>query len=113
MKTALIIDLALNLLGVFIYFLNRYGKRTRKTRLSVGYWFRDNWQEFTSTMLLNIALMIIIHLPNTEVNVDAFFSELPFGLHLAGVPTLSFLLGLGFTALFYNFFRNKIKTRKP
>ena len=110
MNKTLIFDVILNLMGIAIFFINRYAGRTRKTKFRWSFWWSDNWQEFSTTMLLNAALMYIIHLPTSAINLDAFFSELPFGLSLAALPTMSFLLGLGFTAIFYRFFTNKIKT---
>ena len=102
-------DYILCLLGIFVYFLSRYNNRKRKTKLSIGFWFRENWQEFVSTLALNLALMILIHLPETSVDLESFLSTLPIGLHLAGVPALSFLLGLGLTATFYSMFKAKTK----
>lgn len=112
MKTQILIDCILCMIGILVYFMNRYANRVNKTKLSIKYWWRDNSPEFFSTLLLNIALMILIHLPDTEVSFTKVFEELPFGLKLAGVPTLSFLLGLGLSAVFYTLFKTKTKVKK-
>lgn len=103
------IDYILCLLGIFIYFLTRYTNRKKKnSTLSIPYWWKDNWPEFVTTLSLNAALMIIIHFPETKVSFDRFFESLPFDLHVAGIPTLSFFLGLGLTATFYKLFKTKV-----
>lgn len=112
MNKTLIFDVILNLMGIAIFFINRYAGRTRKTKFKWAFWWSDNWQEFSTTMLLNAALMYIIHLPTSAVNLDAFFSELPFGLSLAALPTMSLLLGIGVTSALYKFFLTKIKNIK-
>ena len=64
------IDYILCLIGIMIYFIGRYKKRTVKTiGFSFGFWVKDNWQELTSTVLMSVALMIIIH---DERNHDKF-----------------------------------------
>lgn len=112
MKPTIIIDCILCLLGILVYFLNRYANRRHRNRLSIAYWWADNWPEFITTLVLNVALMIIIHLPETYVDLDRLFASLPFDLHVAGIPTLSFFLGLGLTASFYNLFKTKVKKAK-
>jgi len=108
----IIIDCILCFIGILVYFMNRYANRQNKTKLSWKYWWNDNAPEFFSTLLLNIALMILIHLPDSEVSFTKVFEQLPFGLKLAGVPTLSFLLGLGLSAIFYSLFKTKTKIKK-
>lgn len=105
----ILLDILLNLIGIAIYFLNRYARRTAKKKFSVRFWIQDNLPEFISTMLMNIALMILVHLPETSVSLDRLMAILPFDLHLAGLPTLSFMLGLGLTATFYTLFKTKTK----
>lgn len=107
---AIIIDSILCLLGIVIYFMNRYANRKQKTkRGSFAFWIQDNYPELISTVALNLAIMIIIHLPGTSVSFSRVFAALPFDLSVAGVPTFSFLLGLGLTAAFYRLFKAKTK----
>jgi len=110
---AIIIDSILCLLGIVIYFMNRYANRKMKTKkASFSFWIQDNYPELISTMALNIALMILIHLPETYVSMDKLFEGLPFDMHVSGIPALSFFFGLGLTATFYNLFKTKITKKK-
>ncbi len=103
----------LNLIGVLIYFINRYKNRTKKTiAFSFKYWFKDNWAEISTILLIDIALMILLFNPGTEVNFDDLFSKLPFGLKLPADLFMSFLLGLGLSSLFYTIFKKKVKDAK-
>jgi hypothetical protein len=104
------IDWILCAIGIAIYFINRYANRTVKTTgFSVKFWIKDNFPELSTTILLNIALMIIIHQPGSEASFDKLFESLPFSLHLAAMPLLSFLIGLGLSAVFYRLFKEKAK----
>ena len=103
----ILIDMALCLLGIMIYFINRYANRKGKTKPSFRYWLNDNWPELVTTAALNAALMIIIHLPGTTVSFERLFAGLPFDMSVSGLPTLSFFLGLGLTASFYRMFKTK------
>ena len=104
------INWILCLLGICVYFLRRYDNRKHKnTPVSFSFWIADNWPELLTTLFLNTAIMIIIHLPGTTVDMNPIFSQLPFGLNVAGLPTLSFFLGLGLTWTFYSLFRSKTK----
>jgi hypothetical protein len=103
----------LNFLGVLIYFINRYANRSKKTvSFSFRYWLSDNWPEMSTIILIDVALMILLLGPGTEVNFDDLFSKLPFGLKIAGEPFLAFLLGLGLSSLFYAIFRKKVNESK-
>lgn len=103
----------LNVIGILIYFINRYANRTKKTvKFSFKFWLVDNWPEMATTILIDVALMILLFSPGTEVNFDDLFSKLPFGLKVAGDLFMSFLLGLGLSHLFYTIFRKKVKDAK-
>ena len=99
----------LNIIGVAIFFINRYAKRKTKTvAFSFKYWLQDNWPEMATIILLDIALMILLLGQGTEVNFDDLLSKLPFGLKVAGEPFLAFLLGLGLSSAFYKIFKHKV-----
>ena len=107
------INWILNIIGIMIYFINRYAKRTKKTvGFSFKFWRRDNWPEAVTIILLDIALMILLLGEGTQVNFDDLFSKLPFGLQIAGEPFMAFILGLGVSALFYSIFKRKVKNAK-
>jgi len=100
----------LNIIGILIYFINRYAKRTKKTvAFSRKFWIQDNFPEVSTVILMDIALMILLLGEGTKVNFDDLLSKLPFGLSVAGEPFLAFLLGLGLSSLFYKLFRKKVK----
>ena len=109
----MIMKVLLNIIGVLIYFINRYNKRTSKTiAFSFKFWLQDNWHEMSTIILLDLALMILLFSPGTEVNFDDLFSKLPFGLKLPADLLMSFLLGLGLSSLFYTIFKRKVKDAK-
>ena len=103
----------LNIIGILIYFINRNANRLSKTvGFSFKYWLADNWPEMATTILIDIALMILLFSPGTEISFDEMFSSLPFGVKVAGDLLMAFLLGLGLSHLFYSIFRKKIKDAK-
>lgn len=112
METTILIDCILCLLGIAVYFLNRYANRSRKGEPSLRFWYQDNWPELYTTVILNAALMIIIHLPDTYISLDRLFSAMPVDIHIAGISTFSFFLGLGLTATFYRIFKSKLSKQK-
>jgi hypothetical protein len=103
----------LNLIGILIFFINRYANRTKKTvAFSFKFWIKDNWPEMSTVLLLDVALMLLLFSEGTEVNFDDLFSKLPFGMKVAGDLLMSFLLGLGLASLFYKVFKHKIRDVK-
>lgn len=109
--TKILLDVILNLLGIMIYFINRYMGRTSIKKFSLKFWFKDNLPEFISTLLMNISLMILVHLPETTVSLDRLMELLPFDIHIAALPALSLMLGLGLTHTFYKLFQTKTKIK--
>jgi hypothetical protein len=103
----------LNILGILIYFINRYAHRGDKNKpFSVRFWLRNNWPELSTTLLLDIALMILLFAPGTEINFDQILSELPIKIKVPGSWLMAFLLGLGLTSLFYKLFKAKTESVK-
>ena len=104
--------LILNVIGIWVYFINRYAKRTKKTvGFSFTYWLKDNWPELASTILLDAALMILLLNKDTMVNIDALIAEyVPFiGLQVAVKPVMGLLIGLILAKAFYELFKSKVK----
>lgn len=100
----------LNLIGVMVYFINKYANRKNKTKFNGKYWLNDNWPELACTLLLNIALMLLLMQPETNINIDELIKEnIPFSLQLAVKPLFSLLLGLGLSEFFYKMFKSKTK----
>jgi hypothetical protein len=103
----------LNLIGIMVYFINRYaGRENKKPDFSLRYWLQDNWPEISTVLLIDLAIMLLINSPGTEINFDEFLSKLPFGIKVAGDLFFSFLLGLGLASLFYTIFKKKVKDAK-
>lgn len=104
------INWILNLIGILIYFINKFANRTHKSKFSFSFWFKDNAPELLSTLLLNIALMLLLMQPETNINIDDLIKEnIPFALQIAVKPLFSFLLGLGLSAFLYKMFKSKVK----
>lgn len=104
--------LILNVIGILIYFINRYTKRNVKTiGFDVKYWLKDNAPELLSTALFDLALMILLLNKDTMVNIDALIAEyVPFiGLQIAVKPVMGFLIGLILAKAFYELFKTKVK----
>ena len=100
----------LNTIGILVYFITKYANRTYKTRFSFKFWLKDNWPELSTTMLINIALMMLLMQPETNINIDEWLkANVPFALQIGIKPAFSLLLGLGFSAGLYELFKQKTK----
>lgn len=100
----------LNIIGILIYFISKYANRKHTTKFSFKFWISDNWPELTSTLLLNIALMLLLLQPETTINIDEWLTNnVPFGLSVAVKPLFALLLGLGLSSFLYGLFKNKLK----
>ena len=98
------------MIGILTYFISRYANRTNKTKFNSKHWVNDNWPELASTLLVNIALMLLLMQPETNINIDEWLkANVPFALQIAIKPLFSLLLGLGLSAFLYNLFRKKVK----
>lgn len=103
----------LNFLGILIFFINRFKQRTRKTvSFKLKYWISDNIQEMATTLLLNLALMIILEQNIKTGTIDKLLLKLPEWVAILGIPGISFGLGAGLSWLLYELFRRKIKNVK-
>jgi hypothetical protein len=104
--------LVLNIIGLAIYFINRYANRTKKTiGFSLKFWFKDNWPEVSSTILFDTVLMILLLNKDTMINIDSLIAEyVPFiGLQIAVKPVMGLLIGLLLAKAFYELFKSKVK----
>jgi len=101
----------LNLIGILIFFINRYYNRAKRTiAFSFKFWLRDNFQELSTTLLLNLAFMILLHMKDAPV--ENLLAKLPVWVAIMGVPGLSFALGLGASWFIYKLFWKKLKDAK-
>lgn len=104
------INWILNIIGMLIYFIQRYAGRRNKTKFSFRFWLNDNWPELITSILFNVALMLLLMQPETNINIDDLIKEnIPFALQIAVKPLFSFLLGLGLSAFLYKMFKSKVK----
>ena len=104
------INWILNLIGIAIYFLNKYAGRKNKTKFNAKFWFKDNFPELASTLLINVALMLLLMQPETNINIDEWLKDnVPFALQIAIKPLFSLLLGLGLSAFLYGMFKKKTR----
>lgn len=103
----------LNGIGILIFFINRFKRRTHKTeKFSFKYWITDNFQEMATTLLLNLALMIILQITIKDGTLETILVKLPDWVTILGVPGICFGLGSGLSWLLYELFRKKIKDVK-
>ena len=101
----------MNMLGILIYFLNRFANRRAKDKtFNVVFWLKDNWPEFSVIMLVDIS-MLILFLSN-DISIEAIDVMPPIVAKL-GDLTVSWLLGLGLSSAIYNVIRKKIREVKP
>lgn len=108
-----IMNWLLNLLGILIFFINRFKQRTHKTvSFKFKYWISDNFQEMATTLLLNLALMIILDQNIKSGTIDQLLLKLPDWVSILGIPGICFGLGAGLSWLLYELFRRKIKDAK-
>ena len=102
--------IAMNLLGIMIFFLNRLSGRTNKEEpLSWKYWFRDNWIELAIVGLFDVALMLLVVLGGLEFNFERIAPMLPDGVQLVGDYALCFLVGLVFAWVTYVGYKKMFK----
>lgn len=105
--------LLLNLIGILIFFINRYANRTKKTDFSFKFWIRDNWEQSAMIILFDIALMILLSKEglNIDFNQLAF---LPSWLQLIGDMASSFIIGLlGAWVIYCGYKKIVINKRQP
>lgn len=102
------INWILNIIGMLIYFIQRYAGRRNKTKFNFKFWLNENWPELVTSVLFNVALMLLLMQPETNINIDDLIKEhVPFALQIAIKPLFSLLLGLGLSAFLYGMFKKK------
>lgn len=101
----------MNILGILIYFLNRFANRRSKDKtFNITFWVRDNWPEFSVIFLVDISLLILFL--SNDITIEAL-EVLPSILAKVGDLTIAWLLGLGLASAIYNVIRKKMKDVKP
>ena len=101
----------MNILGILIYFLNRFSNRRRQDKtFNIVFWLKDNWPEFTVIFLVDISILILFL--SNDMSIDAIQALPPIVAQL-GDLTIAWLLGLGLASAIYNVIRKKMKDVKP
>ena len=101
----------MNILGILIYFLNRFANRRAKDKtFSIVFWLKDNWPEFTVIALVDVSLLILVL--SNDITITAI-DTLPPIVAQAGDLTVAWLLGIGLASAIYNIIKKKMKTLKP
>jgi len=103
------INWLLALLGITIYFLNRYAHRNVKEAFTFAYWIKDNWAELLTSVLVTIAMMIVFMDPESKFDFTTILEKVPYLVSLPVTKVISLLVGYGNTALFYTLFKTKKK----
>jgi hypothetical protein len=99
-----------NLLGIVIYFLLRYNGRTdQTTKLSIGFWFKDNWAELLGILLFNILLMSLFVVGGVTIDLTKLLPSLPDGVAFVGDAAICAFIGLVLAHGVYELFKSKVK----
>jgi hypothetical protein len=98
----------LNFIGILIFFINRFFKREdSSTSFDLKFWILDNFQEMSTTLLLNLAFMLLIQLAIKQNSIEVLFAKLPEWLTFLGLPGICFSLGAGLSWTLYELFQSK------
>jgi len=100
----------MNILGIMLYFLVRYGNRTDKTvKFSGTFWLNDNWVETVGTFVVNIILMILMWKGQVTIDIEKVAPWMPDGISFAGDMVVYCLIGGVISHLVYEAFKTKVK----
>jgi len=98
------------LLGTVYYFALRYAKRSKKTvAFSFKYWMKDNLPEFITTLIVDVAFMVILTDAGTIIDISKF---VPDGIILPGKLLFAFGIGAGLGKIMYEIFKKKATDAK-
>jgi hypothetical protein len=99
-----------NILGIALYFLIRYGNRTDKSiKFSGTFWLNDNWIETVSTIVINALLMIIFSYNGFSIDYEKLVPALPDWVSITGDLVTYAVIGLLLSHLAYEFVNKIIK----
>ena len=84
----------LALLGIFIYFANRYKNRKKKTiKYSGWFWVKDNAIESLVSIATTIVLVIIFTSPESNFDISPILEKIPLIKSLPTIQVLCFCAG--------------------
>jgi hypothetical protein len=88
----------LNVLGILIFFLNRFAGRKDKTApVTAKFWLKDNWEQLVCVGLIDVALMLLVFQGGLQVNFERLAPMLPEGVQLTGDSAVCLLVGMIFS----------------
>ena len=103
--------IVLNLLGILIYFLNRFSNRRSKDKtFSISFWIKDNWPELLIVLLVDISVMLLLLTNDVTIDLAEF---VPQWMVTPGDLTLAWLVGLGLASFGYTVIKKKFKAPTP
>jgi hypothetical protein len=92
-----IMKIALNVIGILIFFLVRLsGRKDKGSELSIKFWLKDNWEQLSAVVLFDVALILLVFQGGLKFNFEKIAPMLPDGVQLIGDAALCFLVGLFF-----------------
>ena len=62
----MILPIILNVLGITIYYLNRFENRGDKSKFNLSFWLKDNLIGLIIILLLDLSFMILLLHPETS-----------------------------------------------
>ncbi len=99
----------LNLLGIVLYFLLKYNKRSDKTsNFSGTFWMNDNWPESISILIFDGVLMLLLLKGGLVIDLNKWIPSLPDGVAFVGDLSICFLIGLILAGGIYELFKTKV-----
>lgn len=104
--------IALNIIGILIFFLSRFSGRTDKSKEpDLKFWLKDNWEELTAIALFDIGLILLVFDGGFNLNFERFPS-LPEWVQLGGDSAVCFAVGLVVAWKGYEWYNQIIKSKR-
>lgn len=104
----------LNILGILLYFIIRYGKRSDKTqKFSATFWLNDNWIETVGTIVVNAILVILLLAGGITFDFEKWLPWLPDGIGFVGDLAAYAIIGAVISHVVYEFVAGKKKKEDP
>jgi len=84
----------LNIIGIAIFFLVRFGNRKDKSKeASATFWLKDNWAQLIAVLLFEVGLMLLFGEGGLNISFEKI-EWLPAWLQIIGDSATAFVIGL-------------------